>query len=130
MVLDASALVAILEGEPEAERLMQAIVADPKRLISAATLVEAGIVIEARRGEAAGRELDLLLHRLRAEVVAVDAQQAEAARGAYRRFGKGVAAPGLNLGDTFTYALARASGEPVLALGTEFAEAGLAVVVR
>ncbi len=127
MVIDTSALIAILVGEPDSDRLLQKMAEDPRRLLSVVSLVETSAVIEARRGEPAGRELDLLLHRAGVKVVEVDAEQAELARFAYRRYGKGNHPAGLNLGDCFTYALARVSGEPVLAQGTEFGRAGLAV---
>jgi len=81
MVIDSSALLAILQDEPERRRFNEYIEADPRRLLSAASLLEASIVVESRGGEAAGRELDLFLHRARVEVVAVDAEQVEIARG-------------------------------------------------
>ena len=127
MVIDTSALIAILVGEAEADDFLQKIVQDPKLLVSAVTLVESSIVIEARRGEAGGRELDLLLHRAQMRITPVDLEQAEMARMAYRRFGKGRHPAGLNLGDCFSYALARISGEPVLAKGDEFRRAGLQI---
>ncbi|MEY4338424.1 MAG: hypothetical protein RLZ14_274 [Actinomycetota bacterium] len=120
MVIDTSALVAVLFDEPERSDFVDLIAADPRRLVSAGTLLEVGIVVEARRGEAAGRELDLLLHRLGATVVPVDEAQATAARSAWRRFGKGRHAAGVNLGDCFAYALARLTGEPLLSKGDDF----------
>ena len=119
MVLDTSALVAILFDEPERDRFARVIAADPTRLVSAGTLLETGIVVEARRGESAGRELDLLLHRMRATVVALDEQQADIARSAWRRYGKGNHPAGLNLGDCFAYALARVSGQALLHKGDD-----------
>ncbi len=121
MVLDTSALVAVLFDEPERGELTARIVAADRRLLSAATLVEAGILVEARRGEAAGRELDLLLHRAGVLCVAVDEQQARFARAAWRRFGKGRHPAALNYGDCFSYALARVTGEPLLFKGDDFA---------
>ena len=120
MVLDTSALVAILTGETMAPRLEAALAADPVRLVSAASVLEATIVIESRLGDAGGRELDLLLHVLAVEVVAVDADQADIARTAWRVFGKGRHAAALNFGDCFAYALARISGEPLLFTGADF----------
>ncbi len=122
MVLDTSAILAILFDEPERRHFNELIEADGTRLISAATFLEAALVIESRRGEAAGRELDLLMHRAQISVVPVDAEQAEVARVAWRRYGKGRHAPGLNYGDCFSYALARVSGEPLLAKGEDFAQ--------
>jgi ribonuclease VapC len=120
MVIDTSALVAVLFDEPERSDFVDLIAADPRRLVSAGTLLEVGIEVEARWGETAGRELDLLLHRLGATVVPVDEAQATAARSAWRRFGKGRHAAGLNLGDCFAYALARLTGEPLLCKGDDF----------
>lgn len=128
MVLDTSALLAILLNEPEAPDLASAIAADAVRLLSTATLVETSIVIEARVGEAGGRELDLLLHKAAIEVVAVDAAQAELARHAYREFGKGRHRAGLNYGDCFAYALAQSAGEPLLFKGGDFARTDVAAV--
>ncbi len=120
MVIDTSALVAILFNEPERPRFSEAIVADRRRLVSAATLLETAIVVEARRGEPAGRELDLLLHRIGADVVAVTEEQVELARAAWRRYGRGRHAAALNYGDCFSYALARHAGEPLLYKGDDF----------
>ena len=120
MVLDTSALLAVLLNEPEAADFRRAIEADPVRLLSAATLLEVAIVIEARVGEAGGRELDLLLHKAAIEVVPVDAGQVELGRHAYRQFGKGRHLAGLNYGDCFAYALAQSSGEPLLFKGDDF----------
>jgi ribonuclease VapC len=128
MVLDTSALVAILFDEPERDRFARVIAADPTRLVSAGTLLETGIVVEARRGESAGRELDLLLHRMRATVVALDEQQADIARSAWRRYGKGNHPAGLNLGDCFAYALARVSGQALLHKGDDFGLTDIDVV--
>jgi len=121
MVIDTSALVAMLTGEPEAELFEAAVAADPVRLMSTASYLEAAIVIETRFGEAGGRELDLWLHRAGVDLVAVGGEQAEAARTAYRRFGKGRHRAGLNYGDCFAYALAASSGQPLLFKGEDFA---------
>ncbi len=120
VVIDTSALLAILQEESEAPALAAAIAADPRRLVSAASVVEAGIVVEARYGPGGGRELDLLLHRAGVVVTAVDAHQAELARNAWRRFGKGRHPAALNFGDCFTYALAVDSREPLLCVGDDF----------
>ena len=126
MVIDTSALVAVLFGEPERDDLIARIAADGRRLISAGTLLEAGILVEARRGEPAGRELDLFLHRAGVVCVAVDERQATIARAAWRTFGKGRHPAGLNYGDCFGYALARASSEPLLYKGDDFAQTDIA----
>ena len=110
----------MLLSEPGADDLAHAIADDPRRLVSAATVLEASIVLEDRLGEAAGRELDLLLHRLGARVMAVSADQAEIARSAWRRFGKGRHPAGLNFGDCFSYALSVDVGEPLLFKGDDF----------
>jgi len=121
VVLDTSALIAFLEEEPAAERVGSVLGSASRLRISTATVVEAGIVIEARRGELAGRELDLLLHRLGVEQVPVTEEHADLARSAYRRFGKGRHPSGLNFGDCFAYALAAALGMPLLFVGEDFA---------
>jgi ribonuclease VapC len=128
MVLDSSALLAVLLNGPEAPAFLLALEADPVRLLSAANLLETAIVIEARVGEAGGRELDLMLHKAAIEVVAVDAGQAELARLAYRQFGKGRHAAGLNYGDCFAYALAQSAGEPLLFKGDDFSKTDVMVV--
>jgi ribonuclease VapC len=130
MVIDTSALIAILLGEPEAEQCARAIAADGKRLISAFTLLETGVVIEARKGEAGGRELDLLLHHAAVEVVPLTAEHGEAARRAWRRFGRGRHPAGLNLGDCCSYALSVHAGEPLLCKGDDFAKTDVVVVGR
>ena len=128
MVIDTSSLVAVLLGEPEAPRLAQAIEAASPRLLSAASLLEASIVIESRKGEAGGRELDLLLYRAAIEIVPVDHDQAEVARVAWRRFGKGRHPAALNYGDCFAYALARCRNLPLLYCGNDFASTDIARV--
>lgn len=128
MVIDTSALVAILSLEPEAARLAQAIEADPTRLISAATLLEAGMVMEARLGAAGGKELDLLVAKAGVVIEPLTADQASIAREAWRRFGKGRHTAALNFGDCCSYALARATGEPLLFKGTDFANTDIAAV--
>ncbi len=122
MVLDTSALIAILLGEPEAPALAEAIANDPKRLLSAFSALETAIVIEAKKGPSGGREFDLLLHKAAIDVLAMNADQVQLAREAYVRFGKGRHAAGLNLGDCCAYALARYSGEPLLFKGDDFSK--------
>ena len=128
MVIDTSALVAMLGDEPEAQRFEVAVQDDPVRLMSSASYLEAAIVIEARFGEPGGRELDLWLHRAGVDLVGVDADQAEVARAAYRRYGKGRHRAGLNYGDCFAYALATISGEPLLFKGNDFVHTDIGVV--
>lgn len=126
MVIDTSALVAMLSGEPEAESYEAAVEADPVRLMSTASLLETAIVIESRYGELGGRELDLWLHRAKVDLVPVDADQVEIARIAYRRFGEGRHPAGLNYGDCFAYALAQVSGETLLFKGDDFTQSDVA----
>jgi ribonuclease VapC len=120
MVIDTSALLALLLDEPEAEDFRTALELDEVRLVSAATLLETAIVIESRKGDAAGRELDRLIDKAALDVVAIDADQVDEARRAWRRFGRGRHEAGLNYGDLFSYALSRASGEPLLFKGDDF----------
>jgi ribonuclease VapC len=126
MVIDTSALLAILLDEGEAELLAEKIASDPRRLLSAVSQLETSIVILARKGPVGGRELDLLLHRSRIETVAFTAEQAEVAREAWLRFGKGHHPASLNLGDCCAYALARVSGNPLLFKGDDFAQTDVA----
>ena len=129
MVIDTSAVLAILFDEPEADDIEMAIDADPVRLMSAASYLETAIVVESRLGEPGGRELDLLLHKAGIEIVAVTAEQADAARDSWRRFGKGRHLASLNFGDCFAYALASASGEPLLFKGDDFGKTDIQRVV-
>ena len=129
MVIDTSALIAILQGEPESEALARAIAADSRRLLSAFSAVEVYIVITARKGEAGGRELDLLLHRCQVETVPLNADQAELARKGWLSYGKGRHPAGLNIGDCCSYGLAKYSGEPILFVGDDFQRTDLQTVV-
>jgi ribonuclease VapC len=100
---------------------------DPVRLMSAATFLEATIVIEARLGDPGGREFDLWLHRAEVEIVSVDAEQTDMARRAWRRFGRGRHPAGLNYGDCFSYALAATHDEPLLFKGDDFTKTDVKV---
>jgi ribonuclease VapC len=122
MVIDTSAIVAIAFNESDASEIEVRIADDPVRLISAATVLETTMVIETRLGDAGGREFDLWLLKIGAEIVPVDAEQVDAARRAWRRYGKGRHAAGLNYGDCFSYALAVTRGEPLLFKGEDFAK--------
>jgi len=121
MVIDTSALVAIFLAEPERRLFLNAIATAENCLVSAATVLETGIVLEGRQGDSAGREFDLFLIRANLQIVSVDFEQAELARSAWRKYGKGRHAAGLNFGDCFSYALAKSTGETLLAKGTDFA---------
>jgi len=127
MVIDTSALAAIFFAEQERDSFLAAITTAGSRLVSAATVLETGIVLESRQGEAAGREFDLFVVRADLQIVAVDVEQADLARSAWRKYGKGRHPAALNFGDCFSYALAKVSGEPLLAKGTDFASTDLAV---
>src|SRR5689334_6388647 len=129
MVLDTSALLALLLDEPEAEAFRAAVEEDTTRLVSAATLFETAVVIETRKGEPGGHELDVLVHKAEVVVVPVDPEQVSEARRAYRRFGKGRHPAALNFGDVFAYALARTSGEPLLFKGDDFAKTDIGRVI-
>ena len=121
MIIDTSAILAILFGEPDAARYEEAIAMAWPRRMSVAALLEAAIVVESRGGTAAGHELDLFLETASIELIPVTTEQADAARRAWRRFGKGNHPAGLNFGDCFVYALAATSDEPLLFKGNDFA---------
>jgi ribonuclease VapC len=121
MVIDTSAIVAILFGEPEARAFAHAIDRDPMRLMSAVSVLEATMVVESELGEAGGRELDLLLHRAGIEVIGFPSERLDAARHALRAYGRGRHPAGLNFGDCFSYALAKSTGQPLLFKGDDFA---------
>jgi ribonuclease VapC len=130
MVIDTSAIVAIAFNEPEAKSFRERIADDPVRLISAATVLEAAMVIETRLGEAGGAELDLWLHKADVEIVAVTAEHGDQARRAWRRFGKGRHPAGLNFGDCFSYALAALTREKLLFKGEDFSKTDILVADR
>jgi ribonuclease VapC len=128
MVIDSSALIAILSYEPEAEGLAAAIQDDPIRLMSAASWLESAIVIEARYGPAGGHKLDELMHVAQIKIEPVTVEQAAAARLAFRTYGKGRHPASLNFGDCFTYGLAKVSGEPLLCKGDDFSQTDITLV--
>jgi ribonuclease VapC len=120
MVLDTSALLAILQDEPERRAFNEAIKAAGSRLLSVASYVETSMVIESRHGAEGLRDLDLVVDRAQIELVAVDVEQGRAACRAFSRFGKGRHPAGLNFGDCFAYALASTRAEPLLFKGDDF----------
>ncbi len=121
MIVDTSAIVAILNGEPEQESLSRALLRDPDPKLSAATAVELYAVADGRGSPAQRKRIDALLKTLRVRIVAFDEEQASIARDAYRDFGRGSGHPAkLNLGDCFSYALAAQTGEPLLFVGDDF----------
>ncbi len=127
MVIDISAVVAILRQESGAEDLLRRLTGAGSRRISAASLLEAAIVLEAKSGERGGEQLDLFLARAQIEVEPVTAEHVRIARKAWRRYGKGSGhAAALNFGDCFSYALAQSLGEELLYKGADFAETDVA----
>ena len=128
MVIDSSALVAILLDEPERKEIETAIEADQSRFVSAVTKLESSIVLLSRRGRPMVEEFDLLLARLRATIVPFDDHQADIARDAFARYGKGRHRAALNFGDCAAYALSVAEAEPLLFKGTDFGATDVQVV--
>ena len=120
MVIDTSAIVAVLFGEADASHFEAAMVRADRRLISAATRVELSCVVEGRKGDAGRAALEAFLKLLDPEIVALTSPQADIAVDAFRRFGKGRHRAGLNIGDCFAYALARHADEPLLFKGDDF----------
>jgi ribonuclease VapC len=120
MIVDASAIIAILRGESDGPALALTLEQAPVRRISAATYVEAAIVTDSNRNPVLSRRFDDLLRNSEIVVEPVTLEQAEIAREAYRDFGKGRHRAGLNFGDCFAYALARVTGEPLLFKGDDF----------
>lgn len=127
MIVDSSALMAILQDEPGAEELTRAAASAPCRM-SAATWVEVGIVAD-QRSAAHGERLNRLVEILGIEIVPVTEQQGAVARQAYRRYGRGSGAA-LNFGDVFSYALSVVTGEPLLFVGDDFPHTDVAGAVR
>ncbi len=130
MVLDTSALLAILQDAPERRAFNEAIEAADARRLSLANLVEVAIVIEARFGAAGQRDLDQYVERAEIELMPVDFEQAHVARRAYSRYGKGRHAAALNFGDCFAYALAAVLGEPLLFKGDDFTRTDVVPYLR
>lgn len=127
MVIDTSALIAILKDEPKRLALSKAIVAAGRRRMSAATLVEAGIVMQGQHGNDGAGRLDKLLIQTDVEIVPLTAAHASLARDAFRKFGKGQHPARLNYGDCFAYALATALAEPLLFVGDDFGQTDVPV---
>jgi ribonuclease VapC len=126
MVIDTSATLAILFDEPERRMFNEKIESDATRLMSAASYLEAAIIIDDRRGSEGERDLRLFIAEAEIEIIAVTVEQAEVAREAYRQFGRGNHPAGLNFGDCFAYALARVASEPLLFKGNDFSKTDLA----
>jgi ribonuclease VapC len=129
MIVDSSAMVAIVWAEPEAKPFISAIVGSDRATMSAANYLEAAIVIDRDRNPAISARLDATVHQLEIEIAPVTASQAKLARQAYRDYGKGSGHKAqLNFGDCFAYALAAERGEALLYKGDDFEHAGLARV--
>jgi ribonuclease VapC len=126
VVVDTSALVAVLLGEPERDAFIAELVGAADPLISAATLAESSVVMQAKTGADGVDDLDALLAVAAVRCVGVDEAQARVAREAFARFGKGVAPAGLNFGDCFAYALARTMDRPLLYKGGDFSQTDIA----
>jgi ribonuclease VapC len=120
MIIDTSALLAILFQEEDAEQFVRAIATETVCRMSAANFLEAAINIDSRGGAEASRQLDSFIRRTGIEIAEVTVTQAQIARQAYQDFGKGRHKAGLNFGDCFAYALARDTGEPLLFKGNDF----------
>lgn len=129
MVVDTSALIAILFEEPETAQFEQLIAAAPEVVMSAASHLESGIVMLGRHGPSYLPRLEQALHRFGITVVPVTPEQARLAIAAYARFGKGRHPAALNYGDCFSYALAQARGEPLLAKGEDFVRTDVQMAV-
>jgi len=131
MILDTSALITLIEGEPEADMFLELIARSSQVSISAATYVEASIVIDSRNNPVLSRSLDTLLDDLAVTIEPVTADQARVARQADRDFGKGRQHPAqLNFGDCFSYALASTAGQPLLFKGQDFSHTDVRSAAR
>ncbi len=129
MILDTSAVIAILRDEPEAEMFVEAIEKADRRLISAVNYVEAAVVVDSNHDAIASRRFDDLLREAQVAIEPVTEAQAQIARLAYRDFGKGSGHPArLNFGDCFAYALAKDKNEPILFKGNDFSRTDIASV--
>lgn len=126
MIIDTSAVLAILFDENDAARFADAMAGAERRAMSAANFLEAGVVVDNQLGPAAGRQLDALLARAEVEVVPFTRAQAEIARQAYLDYGKGNHPARLNFGDCFAYALAESENRPLLYKGDDFSQTDVA----
>ncbi|MFY9742026.1 MAG: type II toxin-antitoxin system VapC family toxin [Candidatus Sulfotelmatobacter sp.] len=120
MILDTSAIVAILRDEPEAALMAQALERAEGCCVSAVSYVEAAVVIDSGRSPVSSRRFDDFFSQAKIVIESVSPEQAKIAREAYRDFGKGRHRAGLNFGDCFAYALAKEKGKPLLFKGDDF----------
>ncbi len=127
MIVDTSAIISVLRGEPDADEMALAIRDAGMKRISAVSFVEAGVVTDSNANPVLSRRLDSFLQEFEIAIEPVSIEQAYLAREAYRDFGKGSGHPaGLNFGDCFAYALAKAAGEPLLYKGMDFSQTDVA----
>jgi ribonuclease VapC len=122
MVIDSSAVVAILCNEPEATRLEKALVSDPIRLVPATCVLEARMMLVSRRGEHALAEIDLWLRKVEADIIPVDSELVDLATQAWLTYGKGRNPAALNFADCLSYALSKRADEPLLFIGKDFSQ--------
>jgi ribonuclease VapC len=130
IIVDSSALIAVLDNEDDAQTFARALAEADAALISAATLVETAIVMLNRHGARSARLLDELVEEANLEVESVTVQQAQLAREAYTEYGKGQNAAGLSFGDCFSYALAKATGCPLLFKGDDFTRTDIEAALK
>ncbi len=122
MVIDTSALLAILQNEPERRKFNEAIEAAETRSLSTASFLETSMIVESRYGADGVRDLDLLIAKAKVSLVPVDEDQAHLARHGFQKYGNGRHPAGLNYGDCFSYALARSLEQPLLFKGSDFSQ--------
>jgi ribonuclease VapC len=125
MVIDSSAIIAILRGEPDADALERRLVAAPVRLIPATCVLEARMVLASRFGDAVLTDLDLWLAQIDADIISIDAELADLATVAWLTYGKGRHQASLNFADCFSFAVAKRAGLPLLFKGEDFAKTDL-----
>lgn len=130
MVIDSSAIVAILFDEPERDEFTRLIEDTGSRLVSVVSRVETAFVVEGRKGNAGRERLDRFFRLTGAEIVSATPEQAELAVEAFRRFGRGRHPAALNIGDCFAYALAKTTGERLLFKGRDFARTDIVPAIR
>ena len=128
MIVDSSAIIAMLTGEPDRGEFINLLTQDPIRRVSTVSIVEAGLVMESRTGANGAGDLDLWLLTAGVKVESFDANQADIARRAWRKYGRGRHPAALNFGDCCAYALAKAMNEPILCKGNDFSLTDVAVI--
>jgi ribonuclease VapC len=130
IVIDTSAMIAILRDEPERRAFTEAIEQSEQCLMSAVSFVESSMIMESRNGYAGLQDFDLFILKAGIVIETVDAEQAKAARKAFSKFGKGRHKANLNFGDCFSYALAKITGAPLLFKGNDFNRTDIKTVVE